>query len=226
MEQQEIIFRNYSIGFMQEANRIHEELKKLYPEVYCELDYTNNFELLVSVVLSAQTTDKGVNLVTPKLFEKYPNPHKLAEASFTDVHSLIKTIGLANTKARNIIALSKRLVEEKNGEVPNDYDYLVSLPGVGRKTANVVLGEGFRIPTIPVDTHVLRVSNRLNLANSSDPLKVEQSLMELYDPQDWYELHLRLIHFGRYFCKAKNPECDKCPFQDICQYYTKNHPKE
>lgn len=211
---------------MPEANRIFEELKKLYPVVRCELDYESIFQLLIAVVLSAQTTDKGVNLVTPNLFKEYPTAFELAKAEFADVHSLIKTIGLANTKARNIIALSKRLVEEKNGEVPNDYDYLVSLPGVGRKTANVVLGEGFRVPTIPVDTHVNRVSNRLNLANSNDPLKVEASLMKLYDPSLWYHLHLRLIFFGRYFCKAKNPSCEICPFQDICQYYTKNHPKK
>ncbi len=198
----------------------------MYPVVKCELDYKDLYELLIAVVLSAQTTDKAVNKVTPGLFSKYPTVFDLAKAEFSDVKELIKTIGLANTKAKNIIALAKLLVENHNGEVPNDYDALVSLPGVGRKTANVVLGEGFRIPTIPVDTHVNRVSNRLNLANSKDPLKVEQSLMELYDPQDWYDLHLRLIHFGRYFCKAKNPECDKCPFQDICQYYTKNHPKE
>jgi len=218
------VFRIYSISFMQEANRIFDELKRLFPIVYCELNYKNNFELLVSVVLSAQTTDKAVNLVTPKLFDKYPSAYELAKATLTDVHFLIKTIGLANTKARNIIALSKRLVEDHNNEVPSDYDYLISLPGVGRKTANVVLGEGFRIPTIPVDTHVLRVANRLNLANSNDPYKVEVSLMKIYDSTLWYELHLRLIHFGRYFCRAKNPSCNICNFKDICQYYTKNHP--
>lgn len=209
---------------MQEANRIFEELKRLYPVVKCELDYRNTFELLIAVVLSAQTTDKGVNLVTPNLFRKYPSAFELAKAEATDVHSLIKTIGLANTKARNVIALSKRLVEEKNGEVPSDFDYLITLPGVGRKTANVILGEAFRIPSIPVDTHVLRVSNRLKLADSDDPLKVEQSLAQVYDPSLWYDLHLRLIHFGRYFCKAKKPNCEICPFQNICQYYTKNHP--
>jgi endonuclease-3 len=211
---------------MQEANRIFEELKRLYPVVKCELDYRNNFELLIAVVLSAQTTDKAVNKVTVNLFKKYPDAFKLAEAKFEDVHPLIKTIGLANTKARNIIALAKRLVEEQNGEIPADFDYLISLPGVGRKTANVVLGEGFRIPTIPVDTHVLRVANRLRLANSDDPYKVELSLMEIYDPSLWYDLHLRLIHFGRYFCKAQKPNCMKCKFIDICQYYTKNHPSK
>lgn len=211
---------------MQKANRIFKELEKLYPVVRAELDFTSDFQLLIAVVLSAQTTDVGVNRVTPGLFKKYPTAFELSEAKFEDVHSLIKTIGLANTKARNIIALSKRLVEEKDGVVPADFDYLISLPGVGRKTANVVLGEAFRIPAIPVDTHVLRVSNRLGLANSKNPLEVEKRLMEIYDSSLWYHLHLRLIFFGRYFCKAKNPSCEICPFQDICHYYTKNHPSK
>lgn len=209
---------------MQEANRIYLELERLYPEVKSELDYQTNFQLLIAVVLSAQTTDVAVNKATPALFKKYPTAYELAKAAVADVHPYIKTIGLANTKSRNIIALSKKLVLEKDGEVPSDFDYLITLPGVGRKTANVVLGEAFRIPAIPVDTHVLRVANRLNLANSNNPLKVEQSLMLLYDESLWYHLHLRLIFFGRYFCKARNPNCNICSFQDICQYYTKNHP--
>jgi endonuclease-3 len=204
---------------MSRASKIYSELEKLYPVVKCELDYRNHFELLIAVVLSAQTTDVSVNKVTPELFRKYPDVLSLAKAEFSDLHKLIKTIGLSNTKAKNIIALSKKLVEEKNGEVPADFDYLLTLPGVGRKTANVVLGEAFRIPTLPVDTHVLRVSNRLTLSDSNNPLKVERDLAELYPQEQWYLLHLRLIHFGRYFCKAIKPRCEECPFTAFCRYY-------
>ena len=130
-------------------------------------------------------------------------------------------IGLSNNKSKNIIALSKKLVEEKNGEVPNDYEYLITLPGVGRKTANVVLSEGFKVPRIAVDTHVLRVSNRLGYIETQDVLKVEEKLMEIYPKEDWHMLHHRLLFFGRYFCKAKNPECSKCPFTDICTNFNK-----
>jgi len=209
---------------MQKTNRIFQELKNMFPVVRCELDYENIFQLLIAVVLSAQTTDKSVNKVTPKLFAKYKTIFDLANANEKDVYEIIKTIGLANTKAKNIVALAKRLVADYNGEIPADFAYLTTLPGVGRKTANVVLAEGFKIPRIPVDTHVNRVANRLNLVNSQNPLVVEKSLMEQFDSSLWYELHLRLIHFGRYFCKAKNPNCAVCPLQDICQYYTKNHP--
>lgn len=211
---------------MQKRNRIIDELKKMFPVVKCELDYENIFQLLIAVVLSAQTTDKAVNKVTPNLFAKYKTPFDLANAKVEDVKELIKTIGLANSKSKNIVELAKRIVDDYNGVVPANFDYLTSLPGVGRKTANVILAEGFKIPAIAVDTHVNRVSNRLQLANSLDPYKVEMSLREQFDPSLWYELHLRLIHFGRYFCKAKNPNCEVCPFQDICQYYTKKHPKQ
>lgn len=204
---------------MSRANRIYSELERMYPEVKCELDYRNHFELLIAVVLSAQTTDVAVNKVTPQLFARFPDADALANAKFDEVHEIIKTIGLSNTKARNIIALSKRLVQEKNGEVPADFDYLITLPGVGRKTANVVIGEAFRIPAIPVDTHVLRVSNRLTLSNSNNPRIVEKDLAALFPKEQWYYLHLRLIHFGRYFCKAQKPKCEECPFTDFCRYY-------
>ncbi|HHX80061.1 MAG TPA: endonuclease III [Acholeplasmataceae bacterium] len=204
---------------MSRANRIYTELERMYPEVKSELDYRTHFELLIAVVLSAQTTDVAVNKVTPRLFKNFPDAEALGKAEFSEVHEIIKTIGLSNTKARNIIALSKRLVQEKNGEVPADFDYLISLPGVGRKTANVVLGEAFRIPAIPVDTHVLRVSNRLTLSDSKNPLVVEKDLSALYPKEKWYYLHLRLIHFGRYFCKAQRPKCEECSFTDFCRYF-------
>jgi endonuclease-3 len=193
----------------------------MYPDVKSELDYRNHFELLIAVVLSAQTTDVSVNRVSPELFSKYPDAKALSEAQFEDVWEIIKTIGLANTKARNIISLSKKLVTEKNGRVPADFDYLLTLPGVGRKTANVVLGEAFGIPTIPVDTHVLRVSNRLALSESQNPRQVERDLATQFPEDTWYHLHLRLIHFGRYFCKAQRPHCEECPFTDFCTYYNR-----
>jgi len=197
----------------------------MYPEVHCELNYQNHFQLLIAVVLSAQTTDASVNKVTPNLFQRFPDADALGRAEFSEVHALIRTIGLANTKAKNIIALSRKLAIEKKGIVPSDFVYLVSLPGVGRKSANVILGEAFRIPALPVDTHVLRVSFRLGLSKEDRPEKVEQDIGALYPQSEWYGLHLRLIHFGRYFCRAKNPDCHLCPFTDFCQYYTKNHPQ-
>ena len=200
-------------------NDIYEILGRMFPDARCELNYNNVFELLVSTVLAAQATDNSVNKVTGKLFEKYPDAKSLSEAEFADVHSIIKTVGLANMKAKNIIELSKRLVIEHNGIVPCDFDYLITLPGVGRKTSNVVLAEGFNVPKIAVDTHVLRVSNRLGLANSDNPFVVEKSLMDIFDEEIWGMLHLRLLFFGRYFCKAKNPEClnKECPFKNICK---------
>lgn len=206
---------------MQRTNRIFEELARMYPDVRCELNYRNNFELLIAVVLSAQTTDASVNRVTPQLFSKYPDARALANAEYGDVLEIIKTIGLANTKAKNIISLSKKLVAEKDGEVPADFAYLLTLPGVGRKTANVVLGEAFRVPTLPVDTHVLRVSNRLALSSSRNPRQVEKDLATQFPEETWYHLHLRLIHFGRYFCKAQRPKCDECSFTDFCTYYNR-----
>lgn len=198
-------------------------LSDMYPNIKGDLNYRNAFELLICVVLSAQTTDAAVNKITPFLYEKYPDPFSLANADFDDVKSIIKHIGLNSTKAKNIIALSKILVDKYYGNVPSDFDQLVSLPGVGRKTANVVLSEGFKIPRIAVDTHVFRVSNRLGLANSDNVLDVEKELMSKIDEKMWGIAHLRLLFFGRYFCKSKNPNCQECPFQEICTYYNKKH---
>lgn len=197
-------------------NEIYDNLLEIVPNAKCELNYRNNFELLIAVSLSAQTTDILVNKVTKELFEKYPDAFHLAKASQSDVREIIKPIGLSNNKSKNIIELSKKLVLEKEGNVPCDYEYLITLPGVGRKTANVVLSEGFNIPRIAVDTHVLRVSNRLGLANTSNVLTVEEELMKKFPKENWHKLHHLLIHFGRYFCKAKNPLCDNCKFKNIC----------
>lgn len=201
-------------------NKIYHILAEMFPNACCELNYNNVFELLVSTVLAAQATDKSVNLVTGQLFSKYPTPYELSKANYNDVREIIKTVGLANNKAKNIISLSKKLVDVYNGEVPHNFDDLITLDGVGRKTANVVLAEGFQVPRIAVDTHVLRVSNRLGLASSDNPLNVEKSLMETYPEEIWGDLHLKLLFFGRYYCKAKNPECENgkdCPFKEICK---------
>ena len=205
---------------MLNANEIYQKIAQMYPNACCELNYNNNFELLVSTVLAAQATDKSVNKVTGELFSKYPDAKALSDAKFEDVKEIIKTIGLANSKARNIIELSKQLVNDYDGVIPADFDYLVTLKGVGRKTANVLLAEGFKIPRIAVDTHVSRVSNRLGLSKSSDPIVIEKDLMNLYEEKNWGDVHLKLLFFGRYFCKSQNPECDKneyCPFKDFCQ---------
>lgn len=201
-----------------DANDVLEILTSMYPNARCELNYQTKFQLLISVVLSAQTTDILVNKVTKVLFSKYPKINDLAEADEDSVKEIIKIIGLANTKAKNIIALAKKLMADGHQEIPNDYDYLITLPGVGRKTANVFLAEGFHVPKIAVDTHVLRVSNRLGFVDSSDPVVVEQKLMELYPQELWHQVHLKLLFFGRYFCKARNPQCEHCPLISICQY--------
>lgn len=197
---------------------IIEKLDLLYPDAECELNHSNNFELLIAVVLSAQTTDASVNKVTGKLFEKYPDAFKLAEANLSDVISIIKSIGLYQNKAKNIIKLSKDLVEKYNGEVPNTREELESLSGVGRKTCNVILSNCFKVPAFAVDTHVSRVSKRLMLAKKDDDvLTIEKKLMRFFPSDLWGKLHHQFIFFGRYKCKAKNPECDNCPFINNCR---------
>lgn len=201
-----------------ETKRIFDIIGEMFPNAKAELNYTNPFELLIATVLSAQTTDIKVNEVTKSLFLRYPTPEVLQKAEQEDVEEYIKTIGLYRTKAKNIITLSKLIVEEFHGEVPKTHEEIMRLPGVGRKTANVVLSEAFGVPGIAVDTHVLRTSNRLRLADSQDPYVVEQQLMEKFDKKDWHMLHHRLIFFGRYFCKASPKECHTCPFREFCKY--------
>lgn len=195
---------------------IYEELGKMFPDAMCELDYNNPFELIVAVTLSAQTTDKRVNIVTKDLFKKYPSALELMNAEYDDVKEIIKSIGLTSTKTKNIINLSKELVTRYNGIVPKTMEELVTLPGVGRKTASVVLAVAYNIPAIAVDTHVSRVSNRLGLSKSNDVLKIENDLKNIYDEDQWVLVHHRLLFFGRYFCKAKNPLCEECKFKEFC----------
>ncbi len=198
------------------SNYIYEELGKMFPDAMCELDYNNPFELIVAVTLSAQTTDKRVNIVTKDLFKKYPSALELMNAEYDDVKEIIKSIGLTSTKTKNIINLSKELVTRYNGMVPKTMEELVTLPGVGRKTASVVLAVAYNIPAIAVDTHVSRVSNRLGLSKSNDVLKIENDLKNIYDEDQWVLVHHRLLFFGRYFCKAKNPLCEECKFKEFC----------
>ena len=197
---------------------IIENLNRLYPDAHCELNHKDSFELLIAVVLSAQTTDVSVNRVTPALFEKYPDAISLSEASEEDVMRLIHSIGLYKNKSRNIINLAKELVKRFDGEVPSKREELESLPGVGRKTANVVLSNCFDYPAFAVDTHVSRVSKRLMIARKDDDvLTIEKKLMKFFPRNCWSRLHHQFIFFGRYKCKAKNPECTDRPFRDSCR---------
>lgn len=197
--------------------QILDALKAEYPDAECALDHRNVFELLVSVVLSAQTTDKGVNKVTPALFKKYPTASKLSKANPDDVAEYIKTIGMYKTKSKNIVSLAKKLVEDFDGEVPQDFDKLVSLPGVGRKTANVVLSVGFGEQHIAVDTHVFRVSNRIGLVKAPDVLKTEEGLMKAIPHDRWSESHHSLIFHGRNCCHARKPNCETCVINGLCR---------
>jgi endonuclease-3 len=156
------------------------------------------------------------------MFKQYPDFSSLSKSTVEDELKHIRFLGLSNTKAKNIILLSQKIIKEKQGIVPADFTYLTSLPGVGRKTANVVLSEGFGVPRIAVDTHVLRVSNRLGFVSTENPFLVEETLMNMFDSKHWHDLHLRLVFFGRYLCKAKKPECFRCPFVDICTYENKS----
>ena len=204
-----------------EIIKVLDILRETYPEAKCALDHVNTFELLVAVCLSAQTTDKSVNKVTPKLFGKYPDAFSLAEARQEEVEELIRTIGMYRTKSRNIINLAKELASKYNGVVPKDYDSLVNLPGVGRKTANVVLSVGFGEQRIAVDTHVFRVANRIGLVKANDVLKTELGLMEVIPNDRWSETHHSLIFHGRNVCDARKPRCKECPIKDLCLWDSK-----
>ncbi|HBD74240.1 MAG TPA: endonuclease III [Acholeplasmataceae bacterium] len=208
---------------MNKLNVILNTLNDMYPDAHVELTHQSHFQLLVAVVLSAQTTDKAVNKVTPKLFEVFPDANALSKASIQDVIPLIKTIGLYQNKAKNIILLSQQLMTLYKGIVPSDRASLEALPGVGRKTANVVLSNAFNIPAFAVDTHVERVSKRLRLARKNDSvLVVEQKLMKKIPKKHWTKLHHQLIFFGRYHCTAKQPNCNDCPLFDMCVYPLKH----
>lgn len=197
---------------------INNYLDELFPNPVSELDFSKDYELLISVMLSAQTTDKRVNMVGKVLYSKYPTLNDLKNADIEDIKDIIKSLGSFNKKASNIIEISKRLLEEQNGIVPCDREYLESLPGVGRKTTNVVLGILYNVPCIAVDTHVERVSKRLGLADYDDNvLEVERKLSKIYNEDNMIKKHHQILLFGRYHCKAKNPLCDECKLKNICK---------
>lgn len=202
--------------------RILDILDLTYPDAECALDHQNVFQLLVCVVLSAQTTDKSVNRISPELFSAYPDPEALSRADQGDVEEILHTIGMYRTKAKNIINLAKELVTKYDGIVPDNYDELVSLPGVGRKTANVVLSVGFGKQRIAVDTHVFRVSNRIGLVKENDVLKTELALMECIPEDRWSRTHHSLIFHGRNICDARKPKCKECPVNELCLWDSKN----
>lgn len=201
-------------------------LESTYPEAECALDHKNVFQLIVAVALSAQTTDKSVNQVTPALFAHYPTAEVLAAADPEAVEEDIRRIGMYRTKAKNIVAMARKLCDDFGGEVPCDYDALVSLPGVGRKTANVVLSVGFGQQRIAVDTHVFRVANRIGLTHEKDVLKTELSLMERIPEERWSRTHHSLIFHGRQCCDARKPKCDECPINTYCEYVNGNENNE
>lgn len=197
---------------------IYNEISKLFPNAKCELNYYKDFELLIAIMLSAQTTDIAVNKVTKDLFQKYNSIEEYANANIVDLEKIIRRIGLYRTKSKNLKLMAEMVVEKYNSKIPKDQEELEKLPGVGRKTANVFLAEYYHIPRIAVDTHVQRVSKRLGLAKETDsPLKVEEKLKKTYDESLWISLHHKFIFFGRYFCKAKKPNCKECTVIKYCK---------
>ena len=200
------------------ANEILDQIEQIFPNAQCELHHQSAYQLLVAVVLSAQTTDASVNQVTPELFAAYPTSKAMSQASIPEIESYIRRIGLYRNKARSIHDLSMALEEEYGGQVPCSMKELMALPGVGRKTANVVRSVAFDIPSFAVDTHVDRVSKRLGLAKPQDSVeKVEEKLKRKIDRSRWNQGHHDMIFFGRYLCTARNPHCGKCPFVEICK---------
>lgn len=199
-------------------NKIYEYLDELYSNPICELKYNKDYELLIAIVLSAQTTDKRVNKVTEILFAKYENLFVLSNANITDIENIIREIGTYKKKAIFVKEIAKKLVNDNNLIVPNDREYLESLPGVGRKTANVFLSVIYDTPTIAVDTHVARVSKRLGLVKDSDNvLVIEKKLMKIIPKERWSRTHHQMVLFGRYHCKAIKPNCENCKISTICQ---------
>ena len=191
-------------------------LAVLYPGAECELTHSNPYELLSATILSAQCTDARVNMVTPALFAKYPTVHDLAVADPGELETIIKSTGFYASKARNLIGMARRVVDVYGGEVPRDLEDLVTLPGVGRKTGNVLRSVVFDLPGLAVDTHVGRLSRRLGLTVEEDPVKVEKDLNGFLPPQEWGRFSLRLILHGRRVCDAKKPRCDSCELEDVC----------
>ena len=195
-----------------------EILEEMHPEARCALNFGSLFQLVCAVSLSAQTTDVSVNKVTPVLFEKYPTPEAMASADPQDIEEIIRSIGFYRNKSRNLIMMSEMLLSEFDGDVPSDMKDLVKLPGVGRKTANVVMSEGFGMPAIAVDTHVFRVSHRIGLSDGKTPDDVEMQLKKKIEKDNWSRAHHLLIFHGRKICHARKPDCEMCKLSDICMH--------
>lgn len=200
------------------TNTIIDYLDKMIPNVYCPLKYNKDYELLIAVLLSAQCTDERVNKVTPFLFNKY-DIFQLALASEKEIEDIIRPCGNQVKKSKYIVEIAKRLVEDYEGKVPNNREYLESLPGIGRKSTNVVLNNIFNVPAFAVDTHVSRVAKRLGISKSEDVRKIEEDLMKKFPEDKWGRLHHQFLLFGRYICKSQNPNCKDCLFSKICTYY-------
>lgn len=193
-------------------------MDETYPRVGCELNYQKDYELVIAVMLSAQTTDIAVNAVTKVLFAKYDTLEKLANADLNDIENIIRTIGLYKNKAKNVIGIAQTLISQYGGVLPSNKDELQKLPGVGNKSAGVIRAEVFRIPDLPVDTHILRISKRLKLANDKDgPYETEMKLKKSFPESSWIKIHHQLIHFGRDICVARNPQCQRCKLTGICR---------
>jgi len=204
------------------VEKIYEILIKEFPDARVLLDYETPYQLLIATILAAQCTDERVNEVTEVLFSRFPTPEKMAEASLNEIEEIIKPTGFYRNKAKSVKNVSETLVKKYSGNVPQSIDELTSLPGIGRKTANVVLGNCFSQPVIIVDTHVRRVSQRLGLVTTSDPEKIEFELQELIPKENWTKFTYALNFLGRYVCKAKKPECKSCRVNDLCPYENKN----
>jgi len=201
-----------------QVRSILDTIAGMFPDAHCELNHSNPFELTIAVLLSAQCTDETVNKVTASLFEKYKRPEDYVSVPLEELEQDIRRIGLFRNKAKNIQALCAILLDKYGGQVPELHEQLVELPGVGRKTANVVVSNAFGVPAIAVDTHVERVSKRLGMAGLNDSvLEVEKKLMKLVPREEWTQTHHRLIFFGRYHCKAQNPQCEGCPLIESCR---------
>lgn len=205
------------------VDEILSHLDRMYPDAHCELNHANAYEMAIAVILSAQTTDASVNQVTPKLFEKYPTVESLANAELKDVEQCISRLGLYRNKARSIVNFAKGVVENYGGIVPDTMDDLLTLSGVGRKCANVILSECYGIPSLAVDTHVTRVSKRLGLVYQKDDVNtIERKLKRKIPKERWIKTHHQMIFFGRYLCHARSPKCGLCPFVSICHEKNKN----
>jgi endonuclease-3 len=207
------------LGLVRRARRINRELAEVYPDAHCELDFTNPLELAVATILSAQCTDKRVNEVTPALFRRYLTAADYAAADRAELEELIRTTGFFRNKANSLMGLGAALVDRHGGEVPNRLEDLVALPGIGRKTANVVLGNAFGVPGITVDTHFGRLARRFRWTDQEDPVKVEHAVGELVPKAEWTMLSHRLIFHGRRVCHARKPACGACPIAALCPSY-------